>query len=145
MENAQISESCIGADTLKSIRIEIKKTQGWLRFLGILNIVIAPVALLVTYLNVLFNPYAGPLQLVVSAVSGVMSVALAIILLQASSRAGRFTKDDDFHILVKYHRKLSAYFTVAGIVIALVLAGILLLAFAVALGAILGITPEMAF
>jgi hypothetical protein len=107
-------------DPLQKIRYNIEKTQGWLKFLGILSII------------------GGALQAlsIVGIIVAWLPIWLGIILNQAGSKGKDFADRGNIEDLVEYNDKLKTLFTIYGILaiialIAGVLGGIVMIILAI--------------
>lgn len=135
MEQPTTPGANLSVATLDSIRAEIDKTQGWLRFLAMVSFIMVPISIFLAAIAVIFNPYTGALQLVSNIISGAISIVLAIFLFQASSRGRAYADAGQPADLLVYHGKLMIYFIISGVLIIIVLAVLVIgIIFGVAFG-----------
>ncbi|NLI97768.1 DUF5362 domain-containing protein [bacterium] len=107
-------------DPMQKIRYSIEKTQGWLKFLGILSII------------------GGALQALtlVGIIVAWLPIWLGIIMNQAGSKGKDYADRGTLEDLVEYNDKLKNLFTIYGILaivalIAAVLGGIVMIILAI--------------
>ncbi len=107
-------------DPMQKIRYSIEKTQGWLKFLGILSII------------------GGAVQAItlVGIIIAWLPIWLGIIMTQAGSKGKDYAEKGTIEDLVEYNDKLRNYFTIYGILaiiglIAGVLGGIVMIILAI--------------
>jgi len=123
----QSSESnTLSIRILDRIREEISRTSRWLKFLGILSVVVAPLSILASFFRLILSPGAGVLGLAASAVSGILSVILAVFLLSAAGKGKSYAGGGQPAELISFHGRLGAYFVISGILIVILLAGLIL-------------------
>ena len=118
MDQGPVMQS--STDPMQKIRYSIEKTQGWLKFLGILSIVGGALyALTLVGILVAWLP-----------------IWLGIIMTQAGSKGKDYAERGTVEDLVEYNDKLRNYFTIYGILaiiglIAGVLSGIVMIILAI--------------
>lgn len=108
-----------------NLDIKINGTRGWMSFLGIVIIVSGAFTALATLLTGLMSvwlPGTSPgFWAWVLIVSGLIICAVAVffgvLLLQSSSHAKKYLRQDSETELLKYHVKMHTFFKVIGIII----------------------------
>jgi len=108
-----------------NLDIKINGTRGWMGFLGVVIIISGALAaifsLLTVSISVVFlgtSPDSSSWILVISVLiyTGV-AIYLGVLLLQSSSHAKRYLRQDSETELLKYHVKMHTFFKVIGIII----------------------------
>jgi len=126
MEDTANSDSPISIQTLDRIRAEISRTKGWLKFLAVLSFVMAPVSVLSSFLRMVLSPAAGGAGLIGGVISAGVSILLAVFLLVAANKGKAYAGKGQAGDLIAYHGKLAIYFTISGVLIIVVLAGLVI-------------------
>ncbi|TET24035.1 MAG: hypothetical protein E3J71_00315 [Candidatus Stahlbacteria bacterium] len=107
-----------------NLDIEINGTRGWVGFLGVVIIISGALAVIFSLLTVSMpvwflgtSPGSSSWILIVSVlVFCGIAIYVGILLLQSSSHAKRYLKQDSETELLKYHVKMRIFFQVTGII-----------------------------
>lgn len=106
MESTTISSTSIDSTTAEQIRSYVKETHGWMKFVGIVSIVVGAL-------------YALTL---VGIIVAWMPIWLGVLLTQTGTKGREYVEKATAADLADYHAKLKSFFTITGILTIVMLA-----------------------